>query len=356
MPTEATAPCVRTSVGLSCLDHVRRFKVSGPNAFAFLERLCSSDLFLRDGQMLHTLMLDAQAVPQVDLFLCRDDEDFVLLAEERAGFFLGPYLQAQAQPGVSVQPLDESHQLFSLDGPYAWELMAELAGPQLAGLPYLNFFHHQGWDCFRAGKTGEFGYWLLAGRAAAAQLRERIQEAGKPFDLGTVDFGELEQCALENWFFNIRREGSGALTPLELQLQWRASRRRKGYVGEEALAARRQQGIAARITQLVGEGRVAIGDPVWFGERQVGTVLNAGYSAACQAHLALGLMDLAFALPGIDGLAAGKSRATFRTATPPLLQNRSLFVSPQRDSYYSRETRAFPPLVRPRPEKSRAAI
>ena len=121
MPADSSAaiPCVRTSVGLSTAEQVRKFKVAGPNAFGFLERLCSGDLFLRDGQMLQTLMLDPNAVPVADLILCRDDEDFIVLAEERAGFSLKSYLEAELKPGVSVEPLDASHELLSLDGPYA---------------------------------------------------------------------------------------------------------------------------------------------------------------------------------------------------------------------------------------------
>ncbi|HZN93749.1 MAG TPA: phosphopantetheine-binding protein [Myxococcales bacterium] len=340
---EKQLPAVRTSVALSEQPHVRCLRVSGEGAVQLLDRVCPRELFVRDSQMMHTLLLDEAGTTAADVYVCRDDEAFILLVEERPGFSAHDHLRAAAAgPGVEIQPLDGTHQLVSLDGPYAWELMAELVGPHVVGLPYMSFFHGEGWTCFRAGKTGEYGYALLAERARAAELIAKVKELGRPFDLGEVGQDVLDQCALENGFFNVRREGSAGLTPLELQLQWRVSRRKEGFIGAEALARRRQEPAGRRLQCLIAPQPLVAGEAVSVEGKPVGTVLNAGLSPSLGAWAALAILELPFAYPGVD-LEMGTRRA--RTACLPLVINRSLLVSPHRDSYHNRTARELPPLV-----------
>ena len=72
------------------------------------------------------------------------------------------------------------------------------------------------------------------GPAQAEELRQGLLAAGRRFELLEVSQAALDQCALENWFFNIRREGKAGLTPLELGLQWRLASG-KNFVGAKAV-------------------------------------------------------------------------------------------------------------------------
>src|SRR3954469_17475948 len=105
------------------LDHVTAVRVTGSGAFAAIDRVCPRKLFMRDGQMLHTLLLHEDARPRADIYICPDDGGFILLAE---GVTAGEL--AELLPGAEVTNVLDSHALISLDGPYAWEVFAELAG------------------------------------------------------------------------------------------------------------------------------------------------------------------------------------------------------------------------------------
>jgi glycine cleavage system aminomethyltransferase T len=253
---------LRTSAALSWSDHVACVRVEGMDGYEVLDRLCSSELHMRDGQLLATLLLNEQAVPVADVFLARDDEDFILLAEGMTGPELCDHIRAEApeDSDFEVRDLGTSHRLLSLNGPYSWEVLAGVAGSEVVGLPYLTFFQLEGTLCFRTGKTGEFGYDLLVPREDADGMAARFQDVGEEFDLAWAGLEALEVCALENWFFNIRREGRFGLTPLELQLQWRVSPR-KGFLGSRALEERRQAGVKARVTCIESV------DPISTGQR-----------------------------------------------------------------------------------------
>lgn len=339
---------IRGSVAWSRLDHVAYIRVRGESAYEALDALFPSALKMRDGQMLHTMLLAADARPLADVYLCWDDEEFFLLAEGRESAELPGYLRQQfAGRDVEVEDLTPTHAILSIDGPYAWELLGQVVDPEAIGLPYLTFYHQGSSICYRAGKTGEYGYGIIATRAAIDGLERRVIEMGRAFDARRVGLDALDQCALENWFFNIRREGREPVTPLELQLQWRVSSD-KQFVGSDALARRRREGARQRITSLLASSELSVGDSVSLDGAPVGRVVNAGYSDSRGEWMALALIDLRWAHPGIDCFeVAGAARpARARSVSPPVLNNRSLSVSPQLHSYLTRHEHVLPDLVR----------
>lgn len=346
---------VRESAGLCRLDHTAVVRVEGPDAFSLLDVTSPGPLFLRESQMRHTLLLDEDARPAADLYVCCDEEGFFLLAEGLSEADLLTRLaarRAERLPAgeVTLRPLSDSHSLLGLNGPYAWEIMAAFLGPSVLGMPYLTLMRVDDIVCFRAGKTGEFGYDLLVPRAAASSSWARLLEVGAPFDLAPVGLAALDLCALENWHFNIRAPRDTSLvqplTPIELQLQWRVSYQRD-FVGAEALRARRAAGAAVRATSFVAAQAIAPGQAILFEGWPCGEVLASALSPTLGAWTGIALLPVRLAHPGIaDFVAQGEDApVAITTRTPPLINNRSLFVDPHRHSYRTRAEETFPPLV-----------
>ena len=266
MSLEQEILAIRTSTALAEGDHVACVRVSGPGAFEAVDRVCPIELTLQDAQMRPSLLLDERGLPFANLLVCRDDESYFLLAEGPTPAELEAYLRASFPPGAdaAIERLDETHRVLGVHGPYAWELCAALLGPDLPGMPYLSMLRAEGVTCFRSGKTGEYGYDLLVPAAEAGGTRARIEELGRAFDLAHASLAALDQCALENWFFNVRREGRAGLSVLELGLSWRVSYR-KDHPGAAALAEQRRRGPRRRLVCAIGEGPMAEGDRVVLG-------------------------------------------------------------------------------------------
>ncbi len=338
------ALAMRTSAAFTLLDHVSAVRVSGAGAFKAVDQLCPRELFLRDGQMLHTLLLRPDGRPAADLYVCADDEDILLLAEGISADVLGELVRGVATAPVEVSDLLATNRIVSLDGPYAWEVFAELAGPEVIGQPYMTFFRSEELTAFRAGKTGEFGYYLLVPNERVEALRATLLERGGPFDIVEGDLAALDQCALENWYFNIRREGLADATPIELQLQWRISKK-KTFTGSTALAERRGR-VAQRLLLCAAAGEVAIGDRVMYRDTAIGTVVNAGYSPVRGDWVATALVDRAYSHPGIRAYTIVHGAAVaIETLAAPALNNRSLFINPQLHSYHTRHEVQYPPVA-----------
>lgn len=339
---------LRTSVALAAGNHVTCLRIEGEGAYEALDAVVACDLFLQDGQMRPSLLLDEEARPFADIHVARDDESFYLLAEGPSPAELVDYLKGHFPSGIdaAVEPCDGA--LLSVHGPYAWELCTAVLGPDVGSLPYLAFYRADDGVFFRSGKTGEYGYDLLIPQGMLSTVRASLLAEGAAFDLGLASLSALDQCGLENGFFNIRREGRAGLTPLELGLQWRVSYR-KDYVGSAALRARREAGAKARVVWAVASAAIAEGDEVFLDEQRIGVVLTSGFSVIRGDWVALLLLDLPYAYAGVDRYEASRAgeRLPLRTVSAPLLNNRSLYVSPQRHDYRGRDESKMPPFVLP---------
>lgn len=338
---------IRQSAAWTWSSHMVCCRICGESAFDLLDRVCPAELYIRDGQVLHTLLLDQRAAILADIYICRDDEDFLLISEAAPGIDPVIWLQGALLEGerAEIKDLSGTHAVLSLNGPYAWEVLAELLGPDVISLPYMSFFADDGLVCVRAGKTGEFGYDLIVQREAVEIWEGKLRQLADRFDMCEAGLPTLDQCALENWFFNIRREGQRELTPLELQLQWRISARRS-FVGSEALSAGKAAGPEARVVAVMANQPLAVNAPVTLEDRDVGSIINAGQSPLLGDWIGIALLAIDVSHPGVWGLAAhvDGNQVELRTVSPPVLNNLSLFVNPQVHSYATRSEFEFPPL------------
>ncbi|HTR55070.1 MAG TPA: hypothetical protein VMJ10_30500 [Kofleriaceae bacterium] len=335
---------IRATTTLRAGDELACVRIDGAGAHELLDRVSPRQLFVRSGQMLHTLFLDDAAKPVADVYLCCDDDAYHVVAEGMRAASVLAYLADHAH-GLSVELVDLSlsHAFLCLDGPYAWELLAEISSPDVIGLPYLGFFHDPRFTCFRGGKTGEYGYDLLVAREQLAAERARILDLGRRFELREIGQEAHALAMLESAFFDVRRAPRPGLTPVELQLQWRLNAGRD-YPGSAAITARRASPrgrtvLAAAASELVVDAAIELDGSV------VGTVLVSGQSHTRGDWLALALLEPGLAHAGLHGFTCGG--IALRTISSPAINNRSLYVDPQRHSWATRESNAFPPLVRP---------
>ena len=117
----------------------------------------------------------------------------------------------------------------------------------------------------------------------------------------------------------------------------------KDFIGAAAVKERRARGVPARLTCLVAAGPLAAGDAVLHEGAKVGTVLSAVHSHTLGRWVGAAMIDLPLAVPGVGGFTVSGHDA--RTTSPPVLNNRSLYVSPQRHSWADRDSAEFPPLT-----------
>ncbi len=325
---------IRHAVGLQRQTDRVALRFEGPDAEAWLDAVCPAELNLQRGQIKHSVLLHDDGRIFADAYVARLGRTRYLFARGPDRETLCAWLDARRPADCDATAHDEAAAAIALHGPFAWELASEVVGPDILGVPYLGIGELGGVRCLRIGETGEYGYTFLVPRATLADFEGRLAEHGPAFDLEAVDDAALAQCALENGFLDVRRAGVTGCTPLELQQQWRLSRR-KPWPGADALKARRAAGLAERSVTLLADGPpIADGAEVLLDGKSVGRVLYSGASPALARQVALALVERPLAHPTVDFTLADGRPA--RSVSPPVIDNRSIYVDPYRHSYASR--------------------
>jgi glycine cleavage system aminomethyltransferase T len=321
-------------------SHFGIVEVKGDEAYDFLNRVVAGDLsVIRNEQALYSLLLNEQGQINTDFYLLCDDERFLLLSEWQRGDKLAASLRALlAEEDVEIASLDNSLSTTLFEGPYSWELMTELYGFDVLGLPFMEFMLVDGDILLRAGKHGEFAYKVLSSKAGAEELWQRASEAGAKFDMKTGGIDFQRQSRLENPCWDPNLVGEFNTCPIELQLQWAVRYDKDAFIGQAALLAKLESGPQARVVGFVvqGDGATAnLGDAIYSGNEMIGKVITLGYCPALQGHIGQALLDNSYAYAGIDQyqIALGAERIAINTVATPFVQNFSFMVNPAEHSY-----------------------
>jgi aminomethyltransferase len=319
---------LRRAVALVAHTRIGVLRVGGEHAFDVLDRLLPCDLFLRDGQLRPTCLLDTDGTIVADVTVVAEDDAFWLLVEGVSVSALAERVRGAAEPGeqVEVEPSDTA--VIGVEGPIAWELLGAFDTPGIGALPHLALARlDDGVRCLRISRTGEYGYQLLVPAAAREQVVARLHALGEPLGLVSCGLDAFSHALLENGALDIHAPGQRGATPVDLQLQWRVSRR-KPFPGADALAAQRTDPHRRRMTGLRGPAGLVAGQAVTLDERVVGTLLTVGPDFVQGGSIALAHLDLHYAHPGIDRFRVNGAAA--RTVSLPFVQTRSLWLRPGR--------------------------
>jgi glycine cleavage system aminomethyltransferase T len=325
---------LRTGAVLARNTRTHLLRLSGPDARSAALWLLPSRLHLRDAQARQSLLLDETGRPIADVIVAADDEDYLLLID-------GPgdpiaHVKKNLRGDVQLTELDATHEVIDVHGPWAWELVSQVLGEDLLALPYLNFFRMDEGLCVRAGRTGEYGYHLLARREEADAIHARFVAKGAELELAEVNDDVLALAGFENWFFDAAHVPEGA-TPVELSLSWRLAGDRD-FLGRAAIDARRAQ-PGPRQACLLASSEVSVGERVMLDDRDVGVITRAALSPSRRSWIASALIDPRLVAARIT-LATSRGVSVTTTA-PPLVDNQSLYVDPRRHTFRTRDEVRF---------------
>lgn len=336
---------LREGVALHRRPAANVLRVRGDRALAAVEAALPRPLWLRDGQALSTLWLDEAARPLADVLVLVDDLDVVLLVDGLPAARVAEAIGAlAASSGASIEVEVEAVAQFSVAGPFAWELLGEIVGPDVVGVPYLTSFNapELGALAIRAGSTGEFGYELLVPQEAAQEAEVRLSAVGERFQAPWVDLELLDLAALENGFYSPRHGEVGRYDIATLQLLWRIGDAHR-FPGAEGVRVARAA-PAGRLCWVELASGATLPEPGAAVEIAGGgsaAWVHGRWSPAVGAVIGLAVLPIDRAWPGERVVVGG---ASGRVVAPPWLANRSLYVDAMRHSFHSRALDRFPPL------------
>ncbi len=326
---------IRNKVGLTDFSFMQKFTIPEEPGIDFLDTLLAGNVAkVRFGRMLHTFLADDNGNIIADCYVANNDEELILLCESIIDdAALKDILEKHGAADAGLVDCTGSHVLLGIDGFKAWAVVKDLFGIDVLGLPYLSIEMYPFGDTdirfFRAGKTSEFGYLLLAPREIGEQLFAAALDGVRKYDGGLCSVAVHNDLRLEGRFFNIYAEGTVVKDPLQLGLQWMIDFDKDSFAGSAAIMQRRENGLTKKIigiqTAVPLEEFVA-GVGIYDGSEQVAEVKATCYSPLLQECIGLGLFPVDIAYAGLTFNLGGADGPAVHTISMSPIMPRSLTI------------------------------
>jgi len=293
---------VRSGCAVMDLTPMEKYRISGPGARNYLDRLVTRDLSgLRPGRVTYVVWCsdDGKIIDDGTLFQLGED-DYRLCSQHHQVDWL-----AMCATGFDVQIDVETHDVAALaiQGPTSYSVLSK-AG--IDGLGDLKPFGIRNLRCgetpvmvSRTGYTGDLGYELWADPTHAVRLWDAIFGVQGRYDIHAMGLDALEMVRIEAGFimpgfdFNCAestiRKGYDR-SPYEVGLGWVVNLDKGHFTGRKALRAEKERPARRRLTKLVVDGNKPVGEAfVYAGKngKLVGEIKCTTWSPILKANLAL---------------------------------------------------------------------
>lgn len=296
---------LRNSCGLFDLSPMTKYRIAGPDAVAYLDRLTLRSVAkLRPGRVHYTAWCDGEGhvlddgtlfhLPGGTFRLCCQERHLPWLLDSARGF------------DVEIEEETERIAALALQGPTACAVLRE-AG--FAGIETMRPFDIRDLSIdgasvtvSRTGFTGDLGYELFVAAENALALWDRLVAAGRLRGLRPIGYAALDLARLEAGFIVANVDfvtaeralrADRARTPWEIGLGWMVDPQKDAFSGRHALLARGAAGARHALVGLEIDGNVPAGQAVVYHRRrrEAGIVTSAAWSPTAKRNIALATLD-----------------------------------------------------------------
>src|SRR5262249_9693517 len=144
------------------VSHMGEFRVTGPEAIAFLQELTPNDVSaVAPGASQYSCLLRPDGGIIDDVFVYRPDDGYLVVVNAANVANVDAWFGAHRRPGAEVANVSSETALIAVQGPLAVEAVRPLAAEDLSTLPRRGIRTEQiaGVSCSvaRTGYTGEDG-------------------------------------------------------------------------------------------------------------------------------------------------------------------------------------------------------
>lgn len=272
---------VRQHVGVFDVSHMGEVRVSGPDAYKFVSHIFVNDVTgAPDGQIFYGMMCyeNGGTVDDLLVYKVNDEEYFLVINASNIDKDVAWILQNAEGFDVRIEDQSPYYGEVAIQGPEAEAAMENILGITVKDIAFYNFktMNVDGEEIIvsRTGYTGEDGFEVYGSHDFTRKVWDKLMKGGvQPCGLGCRDTLRFE-VGLPLY----GDELSADITPIEASLSMFVKLDKPEFIGKEALAAQKAEGVKRRIVGLELEGNAIPrhGYPVEVNGEQVGEI-TTGY-------------------------------------------------------------------------------
>jgi 4-methylaminobutanoate oxidase (formaldehyde-forming) len=192
-------------VSLFELSPFSKIEIQGPDALAFLQGVCCSDVDIETGRVRYSLMLNQRGGIEAEITVARlAQEKFRLISGAATRFKDLEWLRKQLDSGmdVGINDVTEDYAVLGVMGPESRALLQDLSNTNFSDVSF-PFSSQQtirinGDELFavRLSFVGELGWELYIPVARAMSVINEILRVGERHNLGLAGHFALDSCQI----------------------------------------------------------------------------------------------------------------------------------------------------------------
>ncbi|MGI9394596.1 MAG: GcvT family protein [Boseongicola sp.] len=249
---------VRENVGTYDMSSFGKIRVEGPDAEAFLNRVCGGQMAVRPGKIVYTQFLNSMGGIEADVTVTRLTETAYLVVTPAATRLADQTWLARhsGEDRVVFTDVTAGEGVLAIMGPRARELMQKVSPEDWSseahpfGMAWeieIGYAHAR---AHRVSYVGELGWELYVSSEMCAHVFETVAEAGQEFDLKPVGMHAMDSLRIEKAFRHFGHDITCEDNVIDAGLGFAVKTDKPEFIGRDAVLKRKEEGPTLRMLQF----------------------------------------------------------------------------------------------------------
>ena len=287
---------VRHEVGVFDVSHMGEVRVKGPEAYKYVSHIFVNDVTgAPDGQIFYGMMCleNGGTVDDLLVYKVNDEEYFLVINAANIDKDVAWIMKNAEGFDVTVTNESDKYGEVAVQGPKAEETVEKVLGIPVKDIAFYNFktFQIDGEEVIvsRTGYTGEDGFEIYGSHEYIIKVWDKLMEAG----VQACGLGCRDTLRFEVGLPLYGDELSEEISPIEASLSMFVKLDKPEFIGKEALAKQKAEGVKRRIVGLELEGNAIPrhGYPVEVNGEVIGEITTGYRSISTGKSVAMAMVN-----------------------------------------------------------------
>jgi aminomethyltransferase len=300
---------VRTKAGIFDVSHMGEIIVKGEDSEKYLQMLLTNDIsLLNNNQIAYTTMCYPHGGVVDDLLVYKySNTDYLLVVNASNTEKDYQWMKENIFGNTEILNVSENYAQLALQGPLAEAILQKLTRKNLNEIEFYYFSDNVKIGNIealvsRTGYTGEDGFELYFAYDNAEEMWDMILEAGKDEGLIPAGLGARDTLRFEASLPLYGHELDENITPLEAGLGFFVKLNKENFIGKEALAKQKSEGLQRKIVgfEMIDRGIPRNNYEVYAEGKKIGYVTTGSFSPTLKKNIGLALINSAYSKEGTE--------------------------------------------------------
>ncbi len=298
---------VRETVGVFDVSHMGEIEIWGDNALEIVQKITINDAsILQIGQVQYSAMCYEDGGIVDDLLVYRFVDHYLLVVNASNKDKDFEWIVKNRIEGCDVRDRSDDVTQIAVQGKKAEATLQKLTDIDLQNIKYYWFVEGElaGLPMIisRTGYTGEPGFELYMENKFGCQVWDAVFEAGEEFAIEPIGLGARDSLRMEKKMCLYGNDIDQTTNPLEATLGWITKLDKGDFIGREAIARVKAEGISRKLVAFVLQqsGFPRQGYEIFKNEENIGIVTSGTVSPILDKGIGLGYVTKEYSKIGTE--------------------------------------------------------